>query len=143
MSLITKININLCIRKCNFVLDFISSNLFPYSVRTMSAFESYNLLNHKIKKMEVTNKLTLIEGSFTAEEAKEILLNIFSTKINFHEMKNFSSQERFGKEDEIAQMRIPKLKNEIENVLQLISVANLNKNKLTITSEINISLSES
>ena len=93
--------------------------------------------------MEVTNKLTLIEGSFTAEEAKEILLNIFSTKINFHEMKNFSSQERFGKEDEIAQMRIPKLKNEIENVLQLISVANLNKNKLTITSEINISLSES
>ncbi len=93
--------------------------------------------------MEVTKKLTLIEGSFTAEEAKEILLNIYSTKINFHEMKNFSSQERFGMEDEIAQKRIPKLKNEIENVLQLVSVADLNKNKLMITSEINISLSES
>jgi hypothetical protein len=93
--------------------------------------------------MEVTKKLTLIEGSFTAEEAKEILLNMYSTKINFHEMKNFSSQERFGMEDEIAQMRIPKLKNEIENVLQLVSVADLNKNKLVITSEINISLSES
>jgi len=35
------------------------------------------------------------------------------------------------------------LKNEIENVLQLVSVADLNKNKLIITSEINISLSES
>ena len=93
--------------------------------------------------MEVTKKLTLIEGSFTAEEAKEILLNMYSTKINFHEMKNFSSQERFGMEDEIAKMRIPKLKNEIENVLQLVSVADLNKNKLVITSEINISLSES
>ena len=93
--------------------------------------------------MEVTKKLTLIEGSFTAEEAKEILLNMYSTKINFHEMKNFSSQERFGMEDEIAKMRIPKLKNEIENVLQLVSVADLNKNKLIITSEINISLSES
>ena len=93
--------------------------------------------------MEVTKKLTLIEGSFTAEEAKEILLNMYSTKINFHEMKNFSSQERFGMEDEIAKMRIPKLKNEIENVLQLVSVADLNKNKLMITSEINISLSES
>ena len=93
--------------------------------------------------MEVTKKLTLIEGSFTAEEAKEILLNMYSTKINFHEMKNFSSQERFGMEDEIAQNRIPKLKNEIENVLQLVSVADLNKNKLIITSEINISLSES
>jgi hypothetical protein len=109
----------------------------------MNVFASYNLLNHKIKKMEVTKKLTLIEGSFTAEEAKEILLNIYSTKINFHEMKNFSSQERFGMEDEIAQKRIPKLKNEIENVLQLVSVADLNKNKLMITSEINISLSES
>ena len=87
--------------------------------------------------------MTLIEGSFTAEEAKEILLNIFSTKINFHDMKNFSSQERFGMEDEIAKMRIPKLKNEIGNLLQLVSVAYLNKNKLTITSEINISLSES
>jgi hypothetical protein len=93
--------------------------------------------------MEVTKKLTLIEGSFTAEEAKEILLNMYSTKINFHEMKNFSSQERFGMEDEIAKMRIPKLKNEIENVLQMVSVADLNKNKLMITAEINISLSES
>jgi hypothetical protein len=93
-----------------------------------------------MNKME---QLNLIEGNFSDEEAKEILMNIISTKIHFHEMKNFSSQERFGKEDEIAQMRIPKLKNEIENVLQLISVANLNKNKLTITSEINISLSES
>ena len=143
MDSITKININLCVRKCNFVLDIINSNLFPYPVIIMSVFASYNLLNHKIKKMEVTKKLTLIEGSFTAEEAKEILLNVFSTKINFHEMKNFSSQERFGMEDEIAQMRIPKLKNEIENVLELVSVADLNKNKLVITSEINISLSES
>lgn len=114
-----------------------------YSVIIINVFASHNLLNHKIKKMKVTKKLTLIEGSFTAEEAKEILLNIFSTKINFHDMKNFSSQERFGMEDEIAKIRIPKLKNEIENVLQMVLEANLNKNKLMITSEINISLSES
>jgi hypothetical protein len=141
MDLITKININLCIRKCNF--DIINSNLFPYPDIIMNVFASYNLLNHKIKKMEVTKKLTLIEGSFTAGEAKEILLNIFSTKINFHEMKNFSSLDRYGKEDELSKMKILKLKNEIENVFQLVSVADLNKNKLMITSEINISLSES
>ena len=39
-----------------------------------------------MNKME---QLNLIEGNFSDEEAKEILMNIISTKIHFHEMKNF------------------------------------------------------
>lgn len=90
--------------------------------------------------MNKTEKLTLIEGEFLNEDAKDILVNIFSTKIHFHEMKNFSSQERFGKQDEIAKTRIPALKKEIEKVLQILSEAKSNNKKVMITSEINISL---
>jgi hypothetical protein len=90
--------------------------------------------------MKNTEPLIMIDGSFNYEEAKEILINIFSSKINFYNIKNWSSQERFGKEDNIAQKRIPELKKEIEKVLQIVSEAKLKRKKLLISSEINISM---
>ncbi|MBC7536945.1 MAG: hypothetical protein H7258_14740 [Ferruginibacter sp.] len=87
-------------------------------------------------------KLKFIEGTFLYEEAKEVLFNIFSAKINFHQMKNFSSQERFGKDDEIATRRIPALKNEIVKLEKILADARTKKKKLIISSEINISLSD-
>lgn len=88
--------------------------------------------------MNKIEKLVLIEGDFEAEQATEILMNIFSTKIHFHEMKNFSSQEQFGEHDEIAQKRIPALRNEMKKLEEILSEAK-NK-KLLIHSEIHISL---
>jgi len=90
-----------------------------------------------MKKIE---KLNLIEGTFSHEDANEILMNIFSNKINFHEMNNFRSQERLGKEDDTAKKRITELKKEIEKVLQILSEAKSNNKKLVITSKICISL---
>ncbi|GAB2595923.1 hypothetical protein [Spirosoma areae] len=92
--------------------------------------------------MNKLDTLTLIEGDFSEEEAREILLNIFSFKINFHRLRNFSSQERFGKHDEIAQKRIPELKKEIEKVLQVVSEAKSKNKRLIITSGIDIYLSD-
>jgi hypothetical protein len=84
--------------------------------------------------------LNLIDGVFSNEEAKEILMNVFSTKILFHELKNFSSEERFGKPDKTASKRIPELKKEVEKVLQILSEAKINNKTLRISSEINIKL---
>ncbi len=92
--------------------------------------------------MKRTEKLTLIDGSFTYEEAKEILINIFSSKINFHTMKNWSSQERFGKEDEIAQKRIPALRKEIKKLDRILTKAKAKNKKLVVSSEINIAIQE-
>lgn len=92
--------------------------------------------------MNKTIKLNLIEGQFSSTEAQEVLLNIFSTKIQFHELKDFSSQERFGKPDEIAQKRIPELKKEVEKLMQILSEANTGQKHLVVCSEITISLSE-
>ncbi len=92
--------------------------------------------------MKNTETLTIIHGDFTCDEAKEILMNMFSSKINYHKMKNWSSQERFGKDDALAQNRIPALRNEIKKLEEILSVSKAKNKKLVISSEINISLQE-
>jgi len=39
--------------------------------------------------MNNKENLTLINGSFHPTEAQELLLNVFSTKIQFHHLKKF------------------------------------------------------
>lgn len=90
--------------------------------------------------MNKIEKLTLIEGDFAVSEAKEILNSIFSSKINFHNIKNWSAQERFGKDDAIAQKRIPALKTEMKKLDEILAEAKANNKKLVISSEIRISL---
>lgn len=90
--------------------------------------------------MNKNENLSLIEGSFNPEEAREILLNIFSTKINFHERKNFSSEERFGKSDAVALKRIPVLKQNLEKIVSVIADAEAKNKQVIISSQINIQL---
>ncbi len=92
--------------------------------------------------MKSTETLTIMDGNFTHDEAKEIIMNIFSSKINFHNIKNWSSQMRFGKDDEIAQNRIPALRNEMKKLEDILLEAKVKNKKLVVNSEINISLLE-
>lgn len=92
--------------------------------------------------MNNTEKLTFIEGNFTTEEAKEILQNVFATKIKFHELKNFSAIERFGKDDPIAQLRIPELKKELQRMNEIFTWAEVHHKRLHLSSEIVISFLE-
>lgn len=95
-----------------------------------------------IKLENKIEKLSLIEGCFDANEANEILTNIYLTKLNFHKIKNFSSQERLGKDDSTAVKRIPELKLNMEKLSEIISEARLQNRKLVITSEIKIKFLE-
>ncbi len=90
--------------------------------------------------MNKIERLKLIEGNFSYDESKEILSSLFSSKINFHKIKNWSSHERFGKDDEIAQERIPALKKEMEKLQTLLLEAKATKKRLLVTSEIHITL---
>ncbi|MFV8344695.1 hypothetical protein [Flavobacterium sp. ZB4P13] len=90
--------------------------------------------------MNRIENLILIEGNFSDVEAREVLIPILSSKINFHKIKNWSSQERFGEDDEIAQKRIPELKNEIEKLQMILSEAKAKNKRLLVSSQINISL---
>ena len=90
--------------------------------------------------MNRIENLTLIEGDFSDVEAREILISAFSSRINFHNIQNWSSQERFGKDDEIAQKRIPELKNEMEKLKKILSEAKVKHKRLLVSSQISISL---
>jgi hypothetical protein len=92
--------------------------------------------------MKKNEKLTLIAGDFSVNEATEILMSMFSSKINFHNIQNWSSQERFGKDDAIAQKRIPELRNEMKKLEEFLSEVKARNKKLAVSSEINISLLE-
>jgi len=78
----------------------------------------------------------LIDGNFSASESLEILSSVFSSKIQFHQMKNFSSQERFGHDDEVAVIRIPQLKNSLEEIVKLIASIEKEDQRLEIKSDI-------
>ena len=74
----------------------------------------------------------LIDGEFTTEEAREILMNLFSEKIRFHEVQILAKQERreFGierHEDRIASLkecrdRIKLILGEVGDELDMIQL---------------------
>ena len=63
--------------------------------------------------MNKSESITLIDGQFSSDDAFVLLTNLYSSKIKFHQLKNFSSMERFGKEDEMSLERISKLKENL------------------------------
>jgi len=92
--------------------------------------------------MKKNETLTIIDENFTSDEAKDVIMNLFSSKLNYHQIKNWSSQEKFGTNDEIAQEKIPALKNEMKRFEEILLEAKANNKKLVISSEINIELLE-
>jgi len=88
--------------------------------------------------MKNSETLTLIDGIFTPDDAKEMLSNLISSNIGFHNIKNWRSQEQFGREDYDAQKRIPELKKELEKLQTLTEEAKGKKLRIAVRSEIYI-----
>ena len=84
--------------------------------------------------------VSLIDGNFDPDEAKELLSSLLNDKIHFHQMKNFSSTERFGKQDQKSLKRIAELKEGNNDLLELISKAESENKILSISAKINIDL---
>lgn len=92
--------------------------------------------------MNKSTKLNLINGDFNHEEAKDLLTNLYNSKINFLNLKNWSSNERFGQDDEFSKIQIPYLKNELKKLQGLLLEAKLNGKSIKVSTEVNITLSE-
>ncbi len=88
--------------------------------------------------MNKGKRIKLIDGEFSPNDTLDILLNLYSSKIKFHELKNLSSKERLGKEDPVAVKRIPELKKGMDEIQELLKKANQKKDKLIIKSFVNI-----
>ena len=88
--------------------------------------------------MKKKQEFKLIEGEFTPQDAKEVLTNLYTSKLNFHLMKNFSSTERFGKSDETSNKKIPELKKSMAIISAIIEEATNKKKKLIVNATVNI-----
>lgn len=84
------------------------------------------------------NNFQLIEGEFTPAEAKEILLNLFGHKIQFHNLKCFANEEITGKKDRHSEMKVKKLNAMRDELIDLIEKSRKDDKKLTINSVIKI-----
>jgi hypothetical protein len=71
-----------------------------------------------------------------------VLMSLFLSKRNFHQMKDFSPTERFGKKDETATKRIPELKENMAVISAIIQGATTKKKKLILTATVNIEFAD-
>ncbi|MFZ6053375.1 hypothetical protein [Halocola ammonii] len=94
-------------------------------------------------KMELsTQQIDLIKGTFTPEEAFEILTHLIDKKINFHQVRNFSQEIRFGQTIGDSDQRLSELKASREQVKKIMQHAEETGHHVKLTSEIAISLIE-
>jgi len=84
--------------------------------------------------------LNLIQGDFSPTEAQEILSHLIDKKINFHELRQFSQDIRFGIKDEASKKRIAQLKDAKEQLSKIIEEAHAGGRSLKIKSSIEIEL---
>lgn len=90
--------------------------------------------------MKKTEIIELIKGTFTPIEAREIILQLLDSKINFHNVKNWSSRERFGKPDADSEQRLEHLVESRKRVQALISKSIDEEKTMTINSIIEINI---
>ena len=90
--------------------------------------------------MGTQNEYKFIEGDFTAEEAKTLLMALITNKVNFHNLNSFSDYVRFNESAEKSKKRISELTGTREEILKLIDTAEKSGKKLNIKSVINIEL---
>nr|WP_294895396.1 hypothetical protein [uncultured Pedobacter sp.] len=69
-------------------------------------------------------KFKLIEGVFSAKDAKEILLTFIEEKIKFHELKSFSAEVKTGHKSEEALIRVEELKKTRRELVELLESEN-------------------
>ena len=90
--------------------------------------------------MKTDNGLTfqLVEGEYSPLEAQKILLGLINSKINFHQLENFSNEIRFNDKTSHSKQRVNSLTTASEQILDL--VANTNNMQFKIEGNIQISL---
>lgn len=82
----------------------------------------------------------LVEGQYTSIEAQKILLGLINSKINFHQLENFSNEIRFNENSAHSKIRIELLTNASKNISDLIAYSLLNDMQFKIEGNIQISL---
>lgn len=60
--------------------------------------------------MNTTQRYTLLNGIFSPDEARQVLLSLVKSKIDFHNMEKLSNEERFGRDIAHSERRLAELR---------------------------------
>lgn len=85
-----------------------------------------------------TEEIQLIKGTFSPQEAREILLTILEDKVRFHNLKIIRGYEK-GTDTAASQIRIKELNASRKSVHKLVEQAIENSHELSINATISIS----
>lgn len=96
-----------------------------------------------LEQRKTTQKINLIDGTFTASEASGIINSILQVKINFHKLNRLSITEGNDKDEcTFDNGRIAELINEQQIAKEFFSQARLNGKKLRMNSIIQIEIED-
>jgi hypothetical protein len=82
----------------------------------------------------------LIRGDFTPDEALEILCYLIDKKINFHQVKTFTNEIRFGEVDKSSAKRCEELKQSKASIKEIVQLAKEQGHDLRIKSSVTIEI---
>nr|WP_315145615.1 hypothetical protein [uncultured Flavobacterium sp.] len=89
-----------------------------------------------------THEFNLIDGQFYPNEALHVLISLFNSKINYHQLESFSNHIRHGSDLAVSESRVEALRESIEGIKQIIKVAGANGKQLKIQSTVQITFEE-
>lgn len=85
--------------------------------------------------------IPLIVGTFECEDANELLLSLINYKIQYHQFRHFSVQERFGIDDATSQTRMRELASARLEIMEYLELAKSLNCLVTVRSTLSIKLS--
>lgn len=89
-----------------------------------------------------THDFKLIDGQFNPSEALHVLISLFNSKINYHQLESFSNHVRLGTNLSDSETKVQSLQESVEGIKQIIKVAGANGKKLKIQSFVHITFEE-
>lgn len=80
----------------------------------------------------------LIQGDFSSQDAKTVLMSVINSKINFHNLNAFSEFVKNNEDCETSKQRISALSKASEDILNLIEESEKKGMKLKINGDITV-----
>ena len=92
--------------------------------------------------MSKLHQFTLIDNTYSAEEARQVLLCLINDKIKFLDMQILSLQERFGRDTTHMEERVSELLRDRARINEVLQAAIAGQATLEIKSVVNIEVKE-
>lgn len=106
---------------------------FRKAIYAHSGSINMNSLVNLNKSESSSHDFKLINGNFDFEDAREILMTAYHSKINFHKLKAWSKSERGEAGSELHMARALELQMEIQSIKELLNANLKNGMKVHIT----------